>query len=67
MNTTAEAVSEFLPVAAIAEILNMDVRAFRRLRRNPTLQFPLPFVFGTSQRWKASEVRTWIEKQRAHA
>ena len=55
---------EFMGISAIVALLDLDVRAFRRLRRDSSANFPAPHQFGSSQRWKASEVRGWIERQR---
>ena len=54
----------FMGITAIAGFLDLDVRAFRRLRRDASAKFPAPHRFGSSQRWKASEVRGWVERQR---
>ena len=55
---------EFMGISAIVALLDLDVRAFRRMRRDSSANFPAPHQFGSSQRWKASEVRGWIERQR---
>ena len=64
MKSTKRADEEFLSVGAIATLLDLDVRAFRRLRCDASAKFPAPHRFGSSQRWKASEVRGWIDRQK---
>ncbi len=58
---------QFLAIGEIVALLNMDVRSFRRLRRDERAMFPAPHMFGTAQRWKASEVRGWIERKKARS
>ena len=67
MISTKRNEEEFLGIAAIVALLDIEVRSFRRLRRDKNAKFPVPHQFGPAQRWKASEVRGWIERQKARA
>lgn len=67
MIPTKRTADDFLAISEIVALLNVDARAFRRLRRDLSAKFPAPHSFGRSLRWKGSEVRGWIERQRSRA
>ncbi len=48
-----------LTVEQVAELLQVSTRTVWRLRS--AAKIPEPLIFGGSLRWRAAELRTWID------
>jgi len=45
----------------VARVMRVHERTLRRLRTDNPTGFPTPLQLGRALRWRASEIRTWME------
>jgi len=45
----------------VARVMRVNERTLRRLRTDNPTGFPAPLQLGRALRWRASEIKTWME------
>jgi excisionase family DNA binding protein len=53
----------YMSTQQVAEMLNLNLRTFRRYRADESLEFPSPIRIGRVMRWRRRDVERWVKEQ----